>query len=287
MTDDPFSSVFVPVLVELRGVLESLVVIGGWVPELHRRFGGSAHWAVKPLGTTEVDVLLDVRNGEVGDHRALAEALALAGFAPVMSDGPCAIWERTPEAGERIEFFVDHAGPWRGLSTVRAIDPDSRLGAFSLSDLGVLREYSSVLTVPLEKADGTVAMAPLRVPELGAFLIHKGATFRRRPDVSKEVKDVHYIVDVMQSGDTVVEEVAGQIQEYCSKRESAAELTRSARNNLSVLLGENANTELRKGLAEGLSIRHGISEAEADARVRGYLEDFVGLIPELCGGLRE
>ncbi len=52
MTDDAFGSVLVPILKELRGFLGHLVVIGGWVPELHRRFGSPDEWAVKPLGTT-------------------------------------------------------------------------------------------------------------------------------------------------------------------------------------------------------------------------------------------
>ena len=51
MTDDAFQSVFVPILKVLRGSLGDLVVIGGWVPELHRRLGDSGEWAVKPLGT--------------------------------------------------------------------------------------------------------------------------------------------------------------------------------------------------------------------------------------------
>jgi len=38
-------------------------------------------------------------------------------------------------------------------------------------------------------------------------------------------------------------------------------------------------------LAEALSIRHQISETEADARAMGYLADFCGMIPEGCGGI--
>ncbi len=41
MTDDAFDLVLVPVLRDLRDYLGDIVLIGGWVPELHRRFGGT------------------------------------------------------------------------------------------------------------------------------------------------------------------------------------------------------------------------------------------------------
>ena len=86
MTDDAFGSVLVPILKELRGFLGHLVVIGGWVPELHRPFGSSDEWAVKPLGTTEVDMLVGDAGPEGKTHQELAEALAGAGFTPVGRD---------------------------------------------------------------------------------------------------------------------------------------------------------------------------------------------------------
>ncbi|GMR14369.1 MAG: hypothetical protein BMS9Abin29_2622 [Gemmatimonadota bacterium] len=63
MTDDAFDSVLVPILRDLRDYLGDLVVIGGWVPELHRRFGDTQEWAVKPLGTM-------VRVPELGAFRS-------------------------------------------------------------------------------------------------------------------------------------------------------------------------------------------------------------------------
>ncbi len=285
MTDDAFGSVLVPILKELRGFLGHLVVIGGWVPELHRRFGSSDEWAVKPLGTTEVDMLVGGAGPEGNTHQELAEALVGAGFAPVGTEGASAVWERDAGVGERVEFFVDHAGPWQNLSTVHTLDTDARLGGLLLSDLGILEEESVTFSVPLGEIEGTQAVALVRVPELGAFLIHKGATFRRRPDVAKSVKDLHYIVDVMQSGETRVQKVETEIQAYCGEGGEAAEIARQARDHLSVVINEPAGTELRQRLAEGLSMRHNISEGEADARAMGFLADFLGLIPEECGGV--
>jgi len=286
MTDDAFQSVFVPILKVLRGSLGDLVVIGGWVPELHRRLGDSGEWAVKPLGTTEVDLLVDHAEGSGKAHQDLAEALIGAGFTPVAVEGASAVWERDTKVGERVEFFIDHVGPWRSVSTVQTLEQSSRLGGLLLIGLGVLRQNSVTLSLPLGETAGTPAVAPLRVPELGAFLIHKGAIFHRRPDLPKKVKDLQYIIDVMQSGEQQIEKVERQIIRYCSEKGPAAEVARQARNHLGVPINEKADAGLRNGLARSLSVRHGITEGEGDARARGFLSDFIGLIPGSCGGIK-
>jgi hypothetical protein len=123
----------------------------------------------------------------------------------------------------------------------------------------------------------------VRVPELAAFMVHKGATFRRRPDVSKMAKDLHYIVDVMQSGDGPVGTVAGQIETYCAEGGPAGELARQARNHVSLVTDEGSATALRSRLAEAMAVRHGISREAGDARASGFLIDFLELIPRECG----
>ena len=144
MTDDAFDLVLVPILRDLRDHLGDLVVIGGWVPELHRRFGDTQEWAVKPLGTTEVDILIGGPDTSQRPLRFLAKTLAEAGFSPLGENGPSAIWERDTSVGERVEFFLDHTGPWGSLTTVEALEPGSRLGGLLPGDL-VSRHACSVV----------------------------------------------------------------------------------------------------------------------------------------------
>jgi hypothetical protein len=235
MNEDAFQSVLLPILRELEGVLDHLVLIGGWVPELHRRFGGSEEWRVKPLATIELDVFLKET--------------------------------------------------WQDLSTVRTLDLESRLGGILLGDLGVLRDRSVALRVPLEsREDGSPGeYVSVQVPQLGAFLVHKGAIFRRRPDLDKQAKDLHYIVDVMQSGEAQVEKVEKEIEGYCREGGGIAELARQARNHLGVVIGGAPGTELRNRLASGIAVRHRLPMVAADARAVGFLSDFRDLIPEDCG----
>jgi hypothetical protein len=283
--DDPFDSIFVPIVRDLQDVLDNLVVIGGWVPELHRRFGETEEWSVKPLATTEVDLLLDGSGDIDGAHEAVVETLERVGFSPTGGERASAVWERDVSEGERLEFFLNSTGPWEGLGEVQALEGDQRLGALSLRGLKILQEKSVVFSVPTGLDEAPSSAAQVRVPELAVFLAHKGATFRQRGDLQKRVKDLHYIVDVMQSGDSPADLVERQIANYCAEGGAAAELARQARNLVGLVLEEPSGTALRQGLAEGLSVRHGISVAEGDARARGFLADFVAMIPEGCGGL--
>lgn len=288
MKEDAFQSVLLPILRELEGVMDHIVLIGGWVPELHRRFGSSEEWRVKPLGTIELDVFLRKTEEDRASVQQLARVLLEAGFKPVGEGSASAIWERDIEVGERLEFFLDHAGTWQDLSTVRTLDPESGLGAILLPDLGVLRDRSVALRVPLaaEDRESPGRSVSVQVPQLGAFLIHKGAIFRRRPDLEKQAKDLHYIVDVMQSGEAQVLKVAKEIEGYCREGGGPAEVARQARNHLGVVISEPPETDLRTRLASGIAVRHHLSIVEAAARAVGFLSDFRDLIPEDCGDSR-
>ena len=276
MSEDPFELVLLPVLRELLPHLGRLVLIGGWVPELHRRFGPHGDWAVKPLKTIEVDVLV----AGTDEAAPLASTLERAGFVPVGDASVSAVWERDVHAGERIEFFVARAGPWEELGRVDAIAVGTRLGGLRLSDLGVLRDRSVTLSVPAETLEEGGESIDVRVPEIGAFVIHKGATFRRRPDSAKAAKDLHYIVDVMQSSEALVRAIEREIASYCEEGTDAAELARHARNHLGVLIGEGPRTDVRTRLARGIAERHSLTLEEADAKAMGFLADLRDLEQE-------
>jgi Nucleotidyltransferase len=278
MTNDAFGSVFLPILRELRDFLGDIVVIGGWVPEVHRRFGASGEWSVEPLRTTEVDLLMG-NLGAGGSSDELANALRDAGFRPLGNEDPSAVWERDVAAGERVEFFIEHSGPFESLGEVHPLEPGTQLGGLALRDMSVLREHAVSLPVPLN--EGEVAL--LRVPALGVYVIHKAATFFRRPDLEKRAKDLHYVVDVMQSGEEVVTSVADEIARFCTEGGAVAGLARQARNQLGVIIAADPGGSLRQRLASGLAVRHGETDRQGDARAMGFLADLMDLIPEDCG----
>lgn len=54
-----YEAAFRRIVLQLRPYLDDLVIIGGWVPYLYRRYGGLGTWATGISLTAEVDVLID------------------------------------------------------------------------------------------------------------------------------------------------------------------------------------------------------------------------------------
>lgn len=100
MTEDlGFNSLLLPILSELETHLDSLMVIGGWVPQLHLHASGGTQWEVVPLFTTEVDLLL---TGDApSEGTTIVALLEDAGFTSVGDPVTSAIWERDIKKGER------------------------------------------------------------------------------------------------------------------------------------------------------------------------------------------
>lgn len=279
--DDGVESLLLPVLWELREHLSHLVLIGGWVPQLHRRFSGETGWSMAPIATVELDILLsEALPG--GAPRTLAETLLEAGFRPVGKSRPPAVWERDAARGERIEFFLDHRGPGAEAGKVRVSGAGDGSSGLSLEGLGFLRENSVVLKIPAPGGMDPAEPMLVRVPTLPAFLVHKGAIFFRRRERDRKAKDLLYIVEIMAQGGSLLERTESGIKRLCQASASGASVARTARNNVSLLLSQ-PDTELLPLVSEALQVRRGWSPGLASARARGFLTDFAHLIPEDCG----
>ena len=279
--DEDLERGLLPVLWELREHLPQLVLIGGWVPQLHRWFSGERGWSMLPVATVELDILLpEVWPGDT--RRSLVETLLEAGFRPVGESRPPAVWERDEARGERIEFFLDHRGPGTEAGKVRVSRGDDGSAGLSLEGLGFLREESVVLQVPSPASIHPAEPLGVRVPTLPAFLVHKGAIFFRRRERDRKAKDLLYIVEIMAQGDSLVERMESGIQRLCRASSSGSSVARTARNNLFVLLSQ-PDPELLSLVAEALQVRRGWSPGLALARAGGFLSDFAHLIPEDSG----
>ena len=54
-----YERAFQRIVFELRPYLDEIVIIGGWVPYLYKRYGGFESWQSETSLTAEVDVLVD------------------------------------------------------------------------------------------------------------------------------------------------------------------------------------------------------------------------------------
>lgn len=143
----------------LRRFLPELVLIGGWVPYMYRRYGGFNEWGSGLSGTTELDLLISPQD-QADDNHTIAEVLRLAGFGP-RAEG--AVWE-SPDPAARIEFMTIHRGTAADLGRVVPLD-HAGVGAIALRDLTLLGTFTTMLQLPVGLVEGAPQSLDLRVAD--------------------------------------------------------------------------------------------------------------------------
>jgi hypothetical protein len=269
------------VLWQLREYLGDLVVIGGWVPHLYRRYGGFATWTLETSLTAEVDLLVgpDLRSAHI---RSIPEVLRAAGFEPD-SEGAAAVWSKDAASGEKIEFLIAHQGTARQQGRVVAVPGQASLGAISLAGLDLLGRHTSVLTVPIGLFENEMVMAQVRIPRLGAYVVNKAVTFpyraRRANEVvnPKRAKDLLYLRDLMAVGGEVVDRIEQDLREIANTDPVAVNDITNARNNLSLLLNGSLSRMLAE-VAAAVSVRSRQGTDVAIADVIGYFTDLLEIV---------
>lgn len=259
------------VLWSLRAFLADLVLIGGWVPYLYRRYGGFAEWRSDLSGTTELDLLvappISRRDGET-----LPAVLRQAKFEESAGG---AVWEGGDPTA-RIEFMTPHGGTAHSRNEVVAVEGQEGLGAITLDGLSILSDFSITLRLPVGRFDGAVQKIEVRVPTLGAYTVNKTLTFPYRPSEAgegvgpKRAKDILYLRDLMAAGDEVAERIETDIREIAKAR-YAGDVER-ARSNVYLLL----NGGMRRYLSEAagmLAERDRLPPVTAEADMEGHLSD--------------
>ena len=274
--ESSFTEVLLPILSDLEPHLNSLLVIGGWVPQLHRHASDRADWQVTPLHTTELDILI------TAEAPTLAKSLKEAGFDVVGDPASSAVWERDVAKGERVELFVHHQGTFSTTHTTHSLALSDGLNAIALPQLDVLRAHSVVLSIEPPAEVHLPSPIRVRVPELAIFAAHKGGIFFRRTDSARKIKDLHYIVELMQSGAAVIDRIERDLGRYCVSGGAAAKLIRTARNNISLIVGDEYSL-LARGLGEAVAEHNKLAPEKARARAIGLLADFVDIVPPDCG----
>lgn len=205
------------VLRVLAPYLPDVVIIGGWVPELHRRYGGAA-WRTTPARTTELDVLV----GPVLDPKGrpkLRELLERARIRPARPGSFPADWVSQDTDVTVIEFLMARPGP-AVTDSPRQVDMQGYLGAILIDDAEVLGAFTCELVVRLDEEQWTI-----RVPTLGAWAIGKALTFGAHqapvdptPSADKRAKDLLYLRDLIHAGPEVQQQLTRDLGTLVSSR---------------------------------------------------------------------
>lgn len=277
---EQFEPGFRRILIALRPYLKDVVLIGGWVPFLYRKYGGFREWRSRISRTAELDVLV-IPPLPAGERPSLAKILTDAGFQPADKSGAAALWEADPRLGEVIEFLVPHEGTAKQVGRVRSVSGQAGVGGISLPALDLLHQYSVTMDVPVAGEGGAIATLRIRVPSLGAYLTGKAATFFKRQQTplatgrvgpeQKRAKDLLYIRDLMAAGPEVESRIKGDLAELRKTTKGRNWLSYAA-TQLGLLLGGSDDTLLKEAAAM-LAERDGLSPDAASADLKGHLTD--------------
>ena len=272
------------IVFELRPYLEEIVIIGGWVPYLYKRYGGFTLWNSNTSLTAEVDVLVD-RPLAPGERPSIPELLLRADFRPSTEERGFAVWEGDIQAGEKIEFLVPHEGTSRQAGTVVPVTAQAGMGAIPLGGLELMRRFKQKLAIPVA-TDGREQSLEIWVPTLGAYTVNKASTFsgrRERPGGGnpKRAKDLLYLRDLMAAGPEVVDRIESDLTEMTRDRDTRPlpqTKIRHAKNTLDLAL----TGALRRILPETAMMlverEPSFTQKAAQADIQGHLADLVDVL---------
>jgi len=210
----------------LAPYLDEIVIVGGWVPFLYRRYGQmpSPH---PLLRTMDIDVVVP-RHVEKRGRPTIDELLSSAGYEARIygSDVPVVKYELTSPVTE-IEFLTPEVGkPGKAVLTVQR-----GLTAQALRYVQILLENTKKIKIS-DTIYGSDISLVVTVPSPGAFIYQKGLTLSpssRRPS-TKVSKDLYYIFSFVDSSKELRDSIPAEINSLRSRY--AARWFRSFTKNL-------------------------------------------------------
>lgn len=266
-------------LAVLEPYLMDVVLIGGWVPELYRRYGGFDRWLGMGNLTREADMLLPSNIFAAKDREPIATLLQRAGLDPIGDSGSgAAVWRQAKGGGEEIEFMVPHNLAAENPVTVIG---QPGLAAISLPRVEILERHSRVLRIPADRAFSAI---DVRIPLIGAFVLNKAMTFADRPpdpgstSSPKRGKDLVYLYDLMSAGPEVAERVRVELREMKHSNPNIALELRLALTRLKSLLRSPGEGDWVTATASLAEANPGMQAATARSELEGRLTDLTQLI---------
>lgn len=197
----------------LQPYLGEIVIVGGWVPFLYRKYGHvpSRHPSVR---TIDIDVVVPRRLEENG-RPTIDVLLSRAGYEGRML-GPSlgVVKYELADPVTELEFLT----PEVGRPGPAVISVQSGLNAQALRYLQIILDNTEKIRIN-EVISGRNVNMVIRVPSPGAFIYQKGLTLPQRK--SKISKDLYYIFDMVDSSEEmrnlIPEEIGGLRRKYTGR----------------------------------------------------------------------
>jgi hypothetical protein len=176
----------------LKPYLDEIVIVGGWVPFLYRKYGEipARHPSVR---TTDIDIAVPRQVPDKG-RPTVDNLLSRAGYTAQVfgSDSPPIVKYELATPATEIEFIT----PEIGRPGKPAIFVQLGLTAQALRYVQILLENTRQIAIN-DSISGVDVSSLIRVPSPAAFIFQKALTLPQRR--SKAAKDLYYIFDLLDS----------------------------------------------------------------------------------------
>jgi len=197
----------------LAPYLDDIVLVGGWVPMLYRRYAqvSSPH---PLLRTMDIDIVVPGRVEDRG-RPTIDQLLSGAGYEPRVhpSDDALVKYELASPVTE-IEFLTPEIGrPGRATRSVQR-----GLTAQALRYLQILLENPVKIRID-DTICGSDISLTVTVPSPGAFIYQKGLALSpgSRRETHKLAKDLYYILGIVDCPDDVRDSISAEICSFRSR----------------------------------------------------------------------
>ena len=190
----------------LKPYLEDIVIVGGWVPYLYRKYGAipARHPSVR---TGDIDIAVPNVVPDKG-RTTIDELLSGAGYTTrIYGSNSGAVKYELDTPPTEIEFIT----PEIGKPKEESIAVQSGLLAQPLRYLGILLDSTRQITITERLADLDFTAA-VKVPTPAAFVFQKTLTSPLRRDKNKEAKDLYYIFDLLDSTPETRSQIPAEIK---------------------------------------------------------------------------
>ena len=186
----------------LRDYLSDLVIVGGWVPQIHA-------WKEEipeiPVRSYDVDAAV-ARKVPVRGQKGIVAALEGADFEKIVKDssfGLAAFGQKKLPITQfyyhkgRIEIPVEFITPLLGSGEESSVMIQGGLVAPALRYTEIVLNNTETVSLIGETVGAEKKQFTFKVPTLSAFVFAKGLIFARRGNSDKKEKDLAYIFAVL------------------------------------------------------------------------------------------
>ena len=241
------------VATRLGDLVQDLVIVGGYAPQLMIPQDELPEGGEKHVGTVDLDLGLAIGILNAERYREIAARLRDAGFQPDRNDKGNVTRQRwvIEDGGERctVDFLISPPTGEARVGTIQGLEPD--FGALVVRGLHLAFRDRMKVTLSGKTIRGEKATRDVYVCGPGAFTVLKALSFRDRGK-DKDAYDLFYVVTHFRDGPADIGRIVRELTDDPATQDAIAILEEDFREleslgpmRVAAFLGDQADEAIR------------------------------------------